>query len=171
MSPEKKQKKEIKLTPIGYVKANEDNSEYWIEISAQYRSALKELEKFTHAHIFWWADQNDNADGRSVLVSEELPPFYGENAPSMGVFANRSEFRPNPIMVTITPIFDLDQKKGIIRVPWMDAFPGTPVVDIKPYLRMSDLITKAKYPPYLEHWPKNQEKAVEWFSKQMEMGS
>ena len=159
---------DIKLTPIGYVRKNEHDEQVYLEISEKFRPALKELDQFSHAHIMWWAHQNDTKDARSVLVSEKLPPFYGDNAPSMGVFANRSEFRPNPVLMTITPILDIDHQKGIIKVPWFDGFPGTPIIDIKPYILMSDIVSKAKYPSYLQHWPRNQEEAAVWWSKQME---
>lgn len=158
-------KKSIILNPIGEVKANEQEKKFWIQIDKEFRPALKELEKFTHAHIIWFANKNDTPELRKVLVSEELPPFYGDNAPSMGVFANRSEFRPNPIAMTICPILSVDIEKGIIVVPWMDAFPGSPVVDIKPYLPMADLVETADYPEYLQHWPKSVEAAMKWWAE------
>ena len=158
--------KKIVLNPIGLIKINEKEGKFWIEIKEKFRPALKELEKFTHVNIFWWANQNDTPKRRNVLLSEELPPFYGEDAPSMGVFANRSEFRPNPIALTAVKIIKVDIKKGIIQVPWMDAFQDTPVIDLKPYLPMTDLIETAEYPSYLQHWPKSQEKSAEFWSQQ-----
>ncbi len=158
-------KNPIVLNPIGAVKCIEEEQKFWIEIQKEFRPALKELEKFTHMHVFWWADKNDTPELRKVLVSEELPPFYGEDAPSMGVFSNRSEFRPNPIAVTICPILSVDLEKGIITVPWMDAYPDTPVIDIKPYLPMADLVESADYPIYLQHWPKSVEAAMKWWAE------
>ncbi|UYP46237.1 hypothetical protein NEF87_002522 [Candidatus Lokiarchaeum ossiferum] len=156
-------KEEIVLHPIGEVKSKEGKT--WIEVKEQYRLALKELEKFTHVNIVWWAHKNDTPKRRAVLLSEELPPFYGKDAPSMGVFANRSEFRPNPICVSATQIIKVDLKEGIIQIPWTDAFPGTPIVDIKPYLPMADIIEGADYPNYLQHWPKSQEAAMKWWAE------
>lgn len=157
----------IVLNPIGYVKTKEEEGKFWVEIKEEFRPALKELENFSHAHIIWWANKNDNKKARSSLVSEQLPPFYGNAAPSMGNFATRSEYRPNPVLITTCPLINVDKEKGIITVPWMDAFDGSPVVDIKPYLQMSDLVNEAKYPVYLQHWPKSQEEAVKWFSDQI----
>ncbi len=166
MQTPKTQKKDIILHPIGLAKTNEEEGKFWIEIFPEYRPALKELEKFSHAHIIWWADRNDTESARKTLISEELPPFYGKDAPSMGVFANRSELRPNPILITSTPILSIDQDSGIISIPWFDGLPNSPVIDIKPYLRMTDIIADAKYPEYLQHWPNNQEEAIKWFSEQ-----
>ena len=96
------------LNPVGIVKANDQEQRFWIEIEKKFRPALKELEHFTHIHVIWWANQNDTPKLRKVLVSEELPPFYGKDAPSMGVFSNRSEYRPNPIAMTICPVLSVD---------------------------------------------------------------
>jgi len=156
----------ITLNPIGTVKADEQDQKFWIEIEKKFRPALKELGKFTHCHILWWANENDTPNRRKVLVSEDLPPFYGKDAPSMGVFSNRSEFRPNPIAMTICPIISVDVDRGIVNVPWMDAFPDTPVIDIKPYLPMADLVETADYPEYLQHWPKSVEAAMKWWAEQ-----
>jgi len=158
--------KKIVLNPIGFVKMNEKEGKFWIEIKEQFRPALKELEKFTHANIFWWADKNDTPKRRGVLISEDLPPFYGDKAPSMGVFANRSEFRPNPIALSAVKIIKIDMEKGIIQVAWLDTFQDTPIIDIKPYLPMVDIIESADYPSYLQHWPKSQEKSVEFWAQQ-----
>jgi tRNA-Thr(GGU) m(6)t(6)A37 methyltransferase TsaA len=158
----------IILNPIGIIKGIEEEQRYWIEIHKQYRPALKELGNFTHCHIIWWANENDTKERREVLVSETLPPFYGNNVPSMGVFANRSEFRPNPIAITICPIISVDENKGIITIPWIDAYLETPVIDIKPYIPMADLVKSAECPEYLQHWPKNVEAAIKWWSEQVE---
>jgi len=155
----------IVLNPIGVVKGIEQEQKFWIEIHKEFRPALKELEHFTHMHVIWWANKNDTPKLRKVLVSEELPPFYGKDAPSMGVFSNRSEFRPNPVLMTICPILSIDIEQGIITVPWMDAFPETPVIDIKPYLPMADLVETADYPEYLQHWPKSVESAMKWWAE------
>ncbi len=161
-------KKSILLNPIGVIKSKEEEQKFWVEIEKEFRPALKELELFTHMHVIWWANKNDTPKLRKVLVSEELPPFYGKDAPSMGVFSNRSEFRPNPIAMTICPIISVDLENGIIVVPWMDAFPGTPVIDIKPYLPMADLVESADYPEYLQHWPKSVEAAMKWWQEMEE---
>jgi len=58
-------KKEIILHPIGEVKI-EDN-QTWIEIKEEFRPALKELEKYTHVNIIWWADKNDTPQRRNRL--------------------------------------------------------------------------------------------------------
>ena len=53
--------------------------------------------------------------------------------PKMGIFAQRSKDRPNRIGVTVCKI---ESVAGLeIRVHELDAVDGTPVLDVKPYLK------------------------------------
>jgi tRNA (Thr-GGU) A37 N-methylase len=54
------------------------------------------------------------------------------------VFSLRSPARPNPIALAIVKILGIDQKKGIISIDAIDCLDGTPVLDIKPYLKSID---------------------------------
>ena len=108
--------RKMSLTEIGIVHANEEKMEFSIEIHEKYRPALKELDKFTHVNVFWWGNENDNAEKRAITQVKDLPPFYGKDAPTMGIFATRSEYRPNPILLTTAQIIRIDQKAGIIYI-------------------------------------------------------
>jgi tRNA-Thr(GGU) m(6)t(6)A37 methyltransferase TsaA len=70
---------------------------------------------------------------RDVL---ELHPRWDETLPLTGVFATRSPDRPNPLglhRVTVREIAG-----STIVVEPLEAIDGTPVVDIKPVLRLVD---------------------------------
>jgi tRNA (adenine37-N6)-methyltransferase len=155
------------IHPIGIAHSNDEKGEYSVEIYPKYLPALKELEKYSHLNIIWWGTKTDTPKHREILQVSKLPPFYGDKAPTMGIFATRSEYRPNPILITSVQIIKIDQKSGQIIVPYLDAFEGTPIIDLKPYLPMTDRIMRADYPPYLQHWPKNNEDAAEWWAKQI----
>lgn len=47
-----------------------------------------------------------------------------------GVFALRSPRRPNPIGVTIVEVLEI--AANVVRVRGLDAWPGTPILDLKP---------------------------------------
>mgnify|MGYP006282265819 CR=1 FL=1 len=160
--------KKIKIEPIGYTSVDERSHKYQIQVREEYRSALKELDKFSDVFVIWWANQQDNPDARSQtkVNAEELPPFYGKDAPTMGIFATRSEYRPNPVAISALKIKSIDVKTGTISFMWMDAFDDTPIIDLKPYIPMSDLINTAEVPDYLQHWPKNAEDAAKWWAEQ-----
>ena len=59
----------------------------------------------------------------------------------MGVFATRSPFRPNPLGLSCVEIegVELSSAEGpIIYVRGADLMDGTPIYDIKPYIRYAD---------------------------------
>ncbi|MBA4384094.1 MAG: tRNA (N6-threonylcarbamoyladenosine(37)-N6)-methyltransferase TrmO [Anaerolinea sp.] len=156
----KTETKPIVINPIGVVKASDEQGSYCIEVFPKYREALLQLEQFSHVMIIWWADRHDNDKDRGLL-STELPYAPGVKA---GVFACRSEYRPNPIGITSMPILAIDHKQGIITLPWIDAFDGTPVIDLKPYMPTSDRIRDVKVAGWLSQWPLWMEEAGAYFA-------
>ena len=59
----------------------------------------------------------------------------------MGVFATRSPFRPNPLGLSCVEIdhIESDTPEGpVIYVKGADLMDGTPIYDIKPYIRYAD---------------------------------
>jgi len=145
--------------PIGYVQASEREGRYEIKVLPTCLAALEQLESFSHVMIIWWADQHDQPAERKVLTTL-LPYAPGVRA---GVFACRSEYRPNPIGITIMPILGIDQKSGVITLPWIDAFDGTPVLDLKPYLPVSDRVRDVKVAEWMQDWPEWMEDAGAFF--------
>lgn len=63
------------------------------------------------------------------------PPRLGGNT-SMGVFATRSPFRPNPIGLSAVHVEKIENSE--ITVSGADLADGTPIFDIKPYLVYAD---------------------------------
>ena len=51
----------------------------------------------------------------------------------MGVFATRAPYRPNPIGLSVVKL--LAVKNGVLHVSGVDLLDGTPIIDIKPYLK------------------------------------
>lgn len=56
-----------------------------------------------------------------------------------GVFALRSPARPNPVALAVVRLLAVDPVTGILRFDAMDAFDGTPLLDIKPWLATVDV--------------------------------
>ena len=148
--------KRIELTPIGRVETSDGQGPFQLQIEEAYRPALQGLGSCTHAIVLWWADQSEDGD---LVV--ELPYAPGVKS---GVFANRSEARPNPIAITTSLLLNVDEESGTVDLAWIDAFDGTPVLDIKPYLPMSDRVMDAQYPEWLEGFPESMEDAAVFFS-------
>ncbi|MBN1192083.1 MAG: SAM-dependent methyltransferase [Coriobacteriia bacterium] len=147
------------LKRVGTVQTNETQGVYRLRIDRQYRPALQGLSGCTHAMVFWWADRVDPSY-RAELVFD-LPYAPGVRA---GAFACRSEARPNPICVTTAYILGVDEAEGVVDLAWIDAFDGSPIIDIKPYLPMSDRVLSAEYPEWLKGFPASMEEAAEFFA-------
>jgi tRNA-Thr(GGU) m(6)t(6)A37 methyltransferase TsaA len=139
--------KRYELKTIGYVESKGENVA--VRLNEEYRDALKETEGFSHLQVFWWCHLVDDPEMRSYLVS---PKPYKKGPEEVGLFATRSPVRPNPIGVTTVPVISTDLGEGLIRIAFIDAEDGTPVVDIKPYYGM-DRVRDLKVPRWCSHWP------------------
>jgi tRNA-Thr(GGU) m(6)t(6)A37 methyltransferase TsaA len=137
----------FKLYPIGMIKRADDG--IMLEILAPFRPALKQLGRFSHVMVFWWADRHDNEQSRSILQTE--PPYAQGHV--TGVFATRAEYRPNPIAMTTCKILDVDEGGGVVRVADIDAYDGTAIVDLKAYFPVCDRVAETHLPEWLSDWP------------------
>lgn len=141
--------------PIGKVYNN--GKETFIEVEKSYIPALQALEGFSNINVVWWFSDFDDEQSRSTLQAGQ--PYKG--APEvMGVFATRSPLRPNPIALTTVDIIHIDYEKGIIRIAFIDANDGTPVLDIKPYTPSFDRVETPSVPAWCSHWPKSTEESA-----------
>jgi len=139
---------EIKLNPVGSIEVEEGR--FYLSIKKRYRKALKELEGFSHINIIWWGNQSDSPKRRDILVANKP---YKNGPDTVGIFATRSEARPNPILITTTSVINIDLDKGIVELPWIDADKGTPIIDIKPYQPCSDRVKNVQLPDWCSEWP------------------
>ncbi|NIS78679.1 MAG: tRNA (N6-threonylcarbamoyladenosine(37)-N6)-methyltransferase TrmO, partial [Anaerolineales bacterium] len=147
------------LHPVGYVRHTDGG--YQLHILEPYRPALKQLDQFIYAMVFWWAHEHDNPKDRNVMQAE-LPYAPGEVA---GVFACRAECRPNPIALTTSFIIDIDEEAGNVQLAWIDAHDGTPVLDLKTYVPISDRIRDVGVVPWFEGLPEWMEDAAVFFAE------
>ena len=139
--------KSFQVYPVGTIRRNEGSIE--IRIDAPYCAGLKALDTFSHVIVHWWAQKFDESQYREVLVTP-LPYAEGRDA---GVFACRGPVRPNLIMTTVCKILGVDEGKGVVRIQNIDAFDGTPVLDLKAYFPVVDRVKEAHISPYLVDWP------------------
>lgn len=68
--------------------------------------------------------------------------------PLTGVFATRSPVRPNLVALTLCKIVAV--KDNVVELEKIDAFDGTPVLDIKPFIPGYDTVEDGKVPKWLE---------------------
>lgn len=145
---------EFNVNPIGVI--HSDDSGPTIEIYPEYRAALQALDGFSHISVIWWFDGCDNEMARSVLTVEKP---YKKSPQTMGIFATRSPARPNPIALTAVEVLQIDNENGLIRIAYIDADDGTPVLDLKPYTPSLDRVESPDVPDWCAHWPKSVEES------------
>ena len=68
---------------------------------------------------------------RATEYELQLHPGHDPENPIRGVFATRSQYRPNAIAATVADIVSVED--NVINVTGLDAQDGSPVLDIKPY--------------------------------------
>ena len=68
---------------------------------------------------------------RATRYELQLHPGHNPENPIRGVFATRSQYRPNAIAATVANIVSVED--NIISVTGLDAQDGSPVLDIKPH--------------------------------------
>ena len=124
-----------------------------------YARGLKGLDGYSHVQVIWWAHERDNESARSNLI-EEKP--YKNGPEEIGVFATRSPARPNPIAVYNVDIAYVDVNEGIVGLYYIDAFDGTYVLDLKPYMPSVDRIDNPEVPCWCSHWPKSYEEGADF---------
>lgn len=101
-----------------------------IELDPAYARGLEGLEVGRPIWVLYWMDR-----GRRDLILQ-APRHTAE---PKGVFALRSPVRPNPIAMAAVVITSLDREAGVIGIDATDAYDGTPVVDIKPWMAGIDV--------------------------------
>ena len=99
------------------------------------REYLEGLEGFSHIWIQYVFHGASMAAGRSKV----RPPRLGGNK-RLGVFGTRSNFRPNPIGLSLVKLENILYEGGGARLvlKGIDILDQTPVLDIKPYLPYAD---------------------------------
>jgi len=121
----------FKLYPVGEVKRQHGITK--LRIFDKYSYALKGLEDFSHAIVLYWFDRNDTPKKRNIL---QVHPRGNNKNPLTGVFACRAPVRPNLIALSLCKVLSIQNE--IITVDKIDAFDGSPVLDIKPYIPSID---------------------------------
>lgn len=109
-----------------------------IEFEPEYRdvNAVRGLEEYSHLWIIWEFSKSIRTQWSPTVK----PPRLGGNE-RMGVFATRSPFRPNPIGLSCVGLESIEfhaQKGPILHVTGADILDGTPIYDIKPYVKHAD---------------------------------
>lgn len=114
-----------------------------IVINPEFAEGLDGVEEFSHIVVLFWLDRP-----RDKQAPLKVHPEAREDMPLVGVFATRAPVRPNPIGLTTVELLGRDG--NVLLVRGLDAYNGTPVLDIKPYLIRGDMKPGASVPKWLQ---------------------
>lgn len=89
-------------------------------------NALEGLSDFSHLFVLFYLHEYS---GKQIAL--KVHPRGRMDMPLVGVYATRTGMRPNPIGLTVVELLKVEG--NILTVRGLDAYDGTPVLDIKPY--------------------------------------
>jgi tRNA-Thr(GGU) m(6)t(6)A37 methyltransferase TsaA len=122
------------LEPVGFIRSTvksrhdaprqgpEGAPDAWLEIQPQFAEALLGMEVGHELIVITWLHDAK----RDVLKGH---PRSDESRPLTGVFYTRSPARPNPLGLHPVTVRAIEGKR--LKIGPIEAFDGTPVVDIK----------------------------------------
>ncbi|MCL4242158.1 MAG: SAM-dependent methyltransferase [Dehalococcoidia bacterium] len=136
---------QVTLDAIGYVRngVRKPRPRGWekvesrIELLPEHQARLQGIERYSHLIVVFYLDIAEDAPEKPEKLTLESGQAYG-------IFATRSQLRPNHLGVSAVPLI---AREGLaLTVRGLDAVDGTAVLDIKPYLPAYDAIGDARTP-------------------------
>jgi len=88
---------------------------------------LDGVNEFSHVFVLFWLHGVSEEQRKTLKVH----PRGRRDLPLLGVFATRTMLRPNPVGLTLVELVKVEG--NVLTVRGLDAFDGTPVLDIKPF--------------------------------------
>ncbi len=148
---------DIKLKPIATVKNSRTTptDDFWEAVIAEIElaegiptEAFENISDFSHLEIIYYFDK---AKAEDIVFSGR--PRGNPNYPIVGIFGQRKKDRPNGIGLCTVEL--LEHKGRTIKVKYLDAIDGTPVLDIKPVFKEFQAKGEIKQPAWVSDLMKN----------------
>jgi tRNA (adenine37-N6)-methyltransferase len=147
----------IELIPIATVKNSRTTptDDNWENIISEIVLAdniptevFNSISDFSHLEIIYYFDKVEN---RNIIFSGH--PRENLKYPSVGIFGQRKKDRPNRIGICTVQL--LEHNGRTIKVKYLDAIDGTPILDIKPVFKEYQLKGEIKQPNWATDLMKN----------------
>ena len=95
-----------------------------IRVYDEYVEGLKGLEDYSHVIVVYYMHEESE-------VRLTIKPWGVDRYPTVGIFATRLPPRPNPIAISVVELVEVTVPR--LKVRGLDAWSGSPVLDVKPY--------------------------------------
>ena len=125
---EERQLRKVEILPIGFVSrispdenVRDKSLVARVVLNKDLTPGLDGIEEWSHIYVIFWLDQ----------VSQTTELILHHPNSELGIFAARSPIHPNPIGLTLVEL--VKREENVLWVRGLDAYEGTPVIDIKPY--------------------------------------
>ena len=102
-----------------------------IVINEDLLDILDGIDQYSHIVVLYWAHKVPE-QSRSLV---KVHPMGRDEFPLVGIFCTCSPARPNPVLMSVVRL--RGRKKNVLQVMGLDAIDGSPVIDIKPYVKNS----------------------------------
>jgi tRNA-Thr(GGU) m(6)t(6)A37 methyltransferase TsaA len=122
-------------SPKNLREARATGGTFSVQIDPPYRAGLLGLSAGDAIVLLYWM----HAARRDLIVQS---PAHRDGP--AGTFALRSPARPNPIAMAIVRIQAIEADRGLLTIDAIDAYDGTPVLDIKPWIASVDVPTSSE---------------------------
>lgn len=116
--------------PIPFQPIPDAPGEFWVTLNPEFQSGLDKLISYRYLYILYYLDQV-----QSEVKLQVNPPWAPDI--EVGLFASRSPHRPNPIGLSIVELKGIEGNE--ILISGIDVYNGTPLLDIKPYIKVIDV--------------------------------
>jgi tRNA-Thr(GGU) m(6)t(6)A37 methyltransferase TsaA len=114
-----------------------------VRVYEPYAAGLAGLDGYSHIIVVWWINEEHQ-------VRSQVTPWERTDMPEVGIFATRFPPRPNHIGVSVVKL--LKVSGDVLSVKGLDAWNGSPVLDIKPY-DYYDMVKSVRVPDWFrKYW-------------------
>jgi len=130
----------IEFTPIGVIHTPHKEStktpiqpvfargiQGTVEIYPEFVEGLEDIKDFSHIILLYYFNQSS----KTML---KVKPYLQDKL--RGVFATRAPHRPNKIGMSVVTLLKIEE--NMVYVEDVDMLDGTPLLDIKPYIKRFD---------------------------------
>ncbi|MFC4535936.1 tRNA (N6-threonylcarbamoyladenosine(37)-N6)-methyltransferase TrmO [Sphaerisporangium dianthi] len=136
----------VQISPIGYVvtgyarpqdapaQATENYREPGrVVVHDEYADGLAGLERWTHVWLLTWLHSQDDDEAGTLKC---VPRGGARGGTHRGVFSTRSPNRPSRLGMSLVRVLSVEG--NVVHFNGVDLVDGTPVLDIKPWVRGTD---------------------------------